>query len=79
MVSHRLAALEGHFATVRALHSRGADVNAIDADKRSTLYVLALDNRLAMARFLLTECGATEHTTDNEVSTYYKLSRKRIV
>ncbi|XP_060808852.1 ankyrin repeat domain-containing protein 50 isoform X2 [Amyelois transitella] len=62
----RLAALEGHFDTVRALHERGADVNALDADRRSTLYVLALDNRLAMARFLLVECGANIDTTDTE-------------
>ncbi|CAG9794413.1 unnamed protein product [Diatraea saccharalis] len=62
----RLAALEGHFDTVRALHSRGADVDALDADRRSTLYVLALDNRLAMARFLLRECGASVAAADIE-------------
>ncbi|KAL0809230.1 hypothetical protein ABMA28_011449 [Loxostege sticticalis] len=62
----RLAALEGHFDTVRALHVRGADVDALDADRRSTLYVLALDNRLAMARYLIAECGASVDTTDNE-------------
>ncbi|KAI8433351.1 hypothetical protein MSG28_015396 [Choristoneura fumiferana] len=62
----RLAALEGHFDTVRVLHERGADADALDADRRSALYVLALDNRLAMARFLLTECGARADTTDLE-------------
>ncbi|XP_063545406.1 ankyrin repeat domain-containing protein 50 [Cydia strobilella] len=62
----RLAALEGHFDTVRALYQRGADADALDADRRSALYVLALDNRLAMARFLLTECGARADTTDLE-------------
>ncbi|XP_053621795.1 ankyrin repeat domain-containing protein 50-like isoform X2 [Plodia interpunctella] len=62
----RLAALEGHFDTVRAAHARGADPDALDADRRSTLYVLALDNRLAMARFLLADCGANIDTTDTE-------------
>nr|XP_037875505.1 LOW QUALITY PROTEIN: ankyrin repeat domain-containing protein 50 [Bombyx mori] len=65
----RLAALEGQFSTVSALHARGADADAVDADRRSTLYVLALDNRLAMARFLLTSCGASVHTADAEVRT----------
>ncbi|RVE45603.1 hypothetical protein evm_009716 [Chilo suppressalis] len=63
----RLAALEGHFDTVRCLYERGADVDALDADRRSTLYVLALDNRLAMARFLLAHCGADVAAADNEV------------
>lgn len=42
-------------------------MDALDADRRSTLYVLALDNRLAMARYLLAECGAGVDTTDSEV------------
>ncbi|XP_026331683.1 ankyrin repeat domain-containing protein 50-like, partial [Hyposmocoma kahamanoa] len=62
----RLAALEGHFDTVQALYTRGADVDALDADRRSTLYVLALDNRLAMARYLISQCGARVDTTDSE-------------
>ncbi|KAJ8706276.1 hypothetical protein PYW08_010902 [Mythimna loreyi] len=62
----RLAALEGHVETVAALYARGADADALDADRRSTLYVLALDNRMAMARYLITQCGAQVDTTDNE-------------
>jgi ankyrin repeat protein len=38
-----------------------------DADGRSTLYVLALENRLAMARFLLEEGGADIESRDSEV------------
>ncbi|XP_075988656.1 uncharacterized protein LOC142984759 isoform X2 [Anticarsia gemmatalis] len=62
----RLAALEGHVETVAALHARGADADALDADRRSTLYVLALDNRMAMARYLISHCAASVDTTDNE-------------
>uniref|UniRef100_A0A2A4JPK8 Uncharacterized protein n=1 Tax=Heliothis virescens TaxID=7102 RepID=A0A2A4JPK8_HELVI len=62
----RLAALEGHIETVAALYARGAVVDALDADRRSTLYVLALDNRLPMARYLLTHCRAQADTTDSE-------------
>ncbi|KAH9630893.1 hypothetical protein HF086_014634 [Spodoptera exigua] len=58
----RLAALEGHVGTVEALYARGADADALDADRRSTLYVLALDNRLAMAAHLLTHCRAHGRT-----------------
>ncbi|KAM3955505.1 LOW QUALITY PROTEIN: uncharacterized protein ACR2FA_010574 [Aphomia sociella] len=62
----RLAALEGHFACVGALAARGADVDARDADRRSALYVLALDDRRAMARYLLADCGARVDTPDTE-------------
>ncbi|XP_049883637.1 ankyrin repeat domain-containing protein 50 isoform X2 [Pectinophora gossypiella] len=62
----RLAALEGHFDTVQALYHRGADVDCVDADRRSTLYVLALDNRLAMARHLIVQCRANVAATDAE-------------
>lgn len=65
-----LAALEGQFSTVSALHARSAGADALDADRRSTLYVLALDNRLAMARHLLA-CGAGVHCSDAEVSPPY--------
>lgn len=63
----RLAAIEGHCEVVQSLLSHGADVNMRDADGRSTLYVLALENRLTMARFLLEEGGADVESRDSEV------------
>lgn len=64
---YRLAALEGHYDTVKILLSHKADVNAKDADGRSTLYILALENRLAMARFLLEHANADIESSDSEV------------
>jgi ankyrin repeat protein len=66
-VLHRLAAIEGHCEVVQSLLSHGADVNMRDADGRSTLYVLALGNRLAVARFLLEEGRADIESRDSEV------------
>lgn len=63
----RLAAIEGHCEIVQSLLRHAADVNMRDADGRSTLYVLALENRLAMARFLLEEGGADIESRDSEV------------
>lgn len=65
---YRLAALEGHYDTVRVLLAHNADVNAKDADGRSTLYILALENRLAMARFLLEHARADVESRDSEVN-----------
>ncbi|GLH13787.1 Ankyrin repeat and KH domain-containing protein mask [Gryllus bimaculatus] len=62
----RLAAIEGHCEVVASLLNHGADVNMKDADGRSTLYVLALENRLPMARFLLEEGGADVESRDSE-------------
>lgn len=45
----------------------GADVNKKDADGRSTLYVLALENHLAMAKFFIDPGGADVESTDYEV------------
>lgn len=52
---------------VRALLSYGADVNAQDADGRSTLYILALENRMQMAEFLIDPGGADIEVRDLEV------------
>ncbi|PSN47818.1 Ankyrin repeat domain-containing protein 50 [Blattella germanica] len=61
-----LAAIEGHCDIVQSLLSHGADVNVRDADGRSTLYVLALENRLVMARFLLEEGACDVESRDSE-------------
>lgn len=52
---------------MKILLSHNADVNAKDADGRSTLYILALENRLAMARFLLEHANADIESRDSEV------------
>nr|CAD7404123.1 unnamed protein product [Timema cristinae] len=62
----RWAAMEGHTEVVRMLLNHGGDVNMVDADGRSTLYILALENRLLMARFLLDEGSASVETRDSE-------------
>lgn len=62
----RLAALEGHYDVVQYLVSHNADVDSKDADGRSTLYVLALDNRLAMSKYFIQQ-GADVETRDLEV------------
>lgn len=67
---YRLAALEGHYDTVKILLSHNADINSKDADGRSTLYILALENRLAMARFLLEHANADIESRDSEVSNH---------
>lgn len=63
----RLAALEGHYDIVQILLSTSADIDSKDADGRSTLYVLALDNRLAMAKYFLHH-GSDVETRDLEVN-----------
>lgn len=61
-----MAALEGHYDIVQILLSTGADIDSKDADGRSTLYVLALDNRLAMSKYFIQQ-GADVETRDLEV------------
>lgn len=62
----RLAALDGHYDVVQQLLRHGADADVKDADGRSTLYVLALDNRLGMAKYVVREGGADVETRDLE-------------
>lgn len=61
--------MEGHIEVVRSLVEYGVDINKKDADGRSTLYVLALENHLAMAKFFIDPGGADVESTDSEVST----------
>jgi ankyrin repeat domain-containing protein 50 len=65
-----LAALEGHYDIVQILLTHGADIDSKDADGRSTLYVLALDNRLPMAKFFIQQ-GADVETRDLEVLCFF--------
>lgn len=71
----RLAALEGHYDTVKVLLSHNADINAKDADGRSILYILALENRLAMARFLLEQARPDIESRDSEVCIVQEISQ----
>ncbi|XP_014206836.1 ankyrin repeat domain-containing protein 50-like [Copidosoma floridanum] len=70
----RLAALEGHYDSVKVLLSHGGDINAKDADGRSILYILALENRLAMARFLLEQDSPDIESRDSEGRTALHVS-----
>lgn len=58
--------MEGHYDIIQILVANGADIDSKDADGRSTLYVLALDNRLAMAKYFLQQSADVE-TRDLEV------------
>ncbi|KAG5848249.1 hypothetical protein ANANG_G00096470 [Anguilla anguilla] len=61
----RVAAQEGHRDVVELLLAGGADVDCRDADGRTTLYALALENQLGMAECLL-EHGAGAEARDPE-------------
>lgn len=61
-----MAALESHYDVVQILATHGSDLDSKDADGRSTLYVLALDNRLLMAKSFIQQ-GADVETRDLEV------------
>lgn len=62
----RLACLEGHFECVETLLRYGCDVNTRDADSRSTLYILALENKLRMVKFLLEYSNVDVNVPDSE-------------
>uniref|UniRef100_A0A336KWP8 CSON012661 protein n=1 Tax=Culicoides sonorensis TaxID=179676 RepID=A0A336KWP8_CULSO len=62
----RLACLEGHFECVETLLRYGCDVNTRDADSRSTLYILALENKLRMVKFLLEYSNVDVNIPDSE-------------
>lgn len=67
----RLACLESHFdeartKVVQTLIQYGCDVNARDADSRTTLYILALENRLKMVKFLLEYSNIDVNIPDSE-------------
>lgn len=68
-----MAALQGHQEVVRVLLEHGADVNTQDADCRTSLYILALENRVNMAKFLIDPGGADVEARDSEVSTHLTL------
>lgn len=62
----RLACLDGHFECVQTLLKFGCDVNSKDADSRTTLYILALENKLKVVKFLLEYSNADVNVPDSE-------------
>ncbi|XP_055627069.1 ankyrin repeat domain-containing protein 50 [Toxorhynchites rutilus septentrionalis] len=62
----RLACLEGHFECVQTLLKFGCDVNSKDADSRTTLYILALENKLKVVKFLLEYSNVDVNIPDSE-------------
>ncbi|XP_058464595.1 uncharacterized protein LOC131438512 isoform X2 [Malaya genurostris] len=62
----RLACLEGHFECVQSLLKFGCDINSKDADSRTTLYILALENKLKVVKFLLEYSHADVNIPDGE-------------
>jgi ankyrin repeat protein len=57
------AAREGHVDAARLLIDAGSDVNAVDKNDITALFMAISNNRIPMARFLI-EQGANIHATD---------------
>lgn len=63
----RLAAVESHFECVQTLLRFHCDPNSRDADSRTTLYILALENKVKIVKFLLEHAkGLDVNVTDLE-------------
>ncbi|CAG9807726.1 unnamed protein product [Chironomus riparius] len=62
----RLACLESHFECIQTLLKYGCDVNLKDADSRTTLYILALENKLKVVKFLLDFSNVNVNIPDSE-------------
>ncbi|CAO1430135.1 unnamed protein product [Diamesa hyperborea] len=70
----RLASLEGHFECVQTMLKYGCDVNLKDADSRTTLYILALENKLNVVKFLLDYSNVNVNIPDSEGRTALHVS-----
>ena len=62
----RLGCLESHFECIQTLLKYGCDVNLKDADSRTTLYILALENKLKVVKFLLDFSNVNVNIPDSE-------------
>ncbi|XP_055298445.1 ankyrin repeat domain-containing protein 50 isoform X2 [Sitodiplosis mosellana] len=62
----RLACCEGNIECIDALIKYGCDVNLRDADGRPTLYILALENNVGVAKYLLEHSNININLPDNE-------------
>lgn len=56
----------GNIECIDTLIKYGCDVNLTDADGRPTLYILALENNVVVARFLLEHSNVNVNLPDNE-------------
>lgn len=70
----RLACLESHFECIQTLLKYGCDVNLKDADSRTTLYILALENKLKVVKFLLDCSNVNVNIPDSEGRTALHVS-----
>ncbi|KAJ6636922.1 Ankyrin repeat domain-containing protein 50 [Pseudolycoriella hygida] len=64
--SFRLACIEGQIECVKTLLNFGCDVNLKDADSRTTLYILALENKVKIVKFLLDHSNINANIPDSE-------------
>lgn len=56
----------GNIECIASLIKYGCDVNLRDADGRPTLYILALENNVSVAKFLLEHSNINVNLPDNE-------------
>lgn len=56
----------GNIECIDTLIKYGCDVNLRDADGRPTLYILALENNIIVAKFLLEHSNINVNLPDNE-------------
>lgn len=56
----------GHIEAVNILLKYGCDVNLKDADSRTTLYILALENKLKIVKYLLEHSNINVNIPDSE-------------
>lgn len=56
----------GNIECIDTLIKYGCDVNMRDADGRPTLYILALENNVSVAKFLLEHSNINVNLPDNE-------------
>lgn len=60
------ARFAGHLDSVDVLLKYGCDVNLKDADSRTTLYILALENRVKIVKWLLEHSNISANIPDSE-------------
>lgn len=58
--------IAGHIDSINTLLKFGCDVNLKDADSRTTLYVLALENKLKIVKYLLEHSNINVNIPDSE-------------
>lgn len=64
----------GHIECIKTLLKFGCDVNLKDADSRTTLYILALENKVKIVKFLLDHSNINVNIPDSEGRTALHVS-----